>query len=196
MGNRSHARDIRRRRFRWFPQSSYNILLLPLPQAPLATLPNILPSAVPRRVLCLRRRLRQLHKRNQPTRRPRHPNCSSLQDSHRRDILHISLTKPSQFFSEFIASTILMFVIFALKDDSNPGAMGKSGAGQLFPLALFFLIFGLGACFGFVLPSLTSSRPVLPHSKLNVSQVGNRLRNKPSTRLRPASNVLHRRLRS
>ena len=46
-----------------------------------------------------------------------------------------------------------MFVIFALKDDSNPGAMGKSGAGQLFPLALLFLIFGLGACFGFVLPS-------------------------------------------
>ena len=31
---------------------------------------------------------------------------------------------------------------------SNPGAMGKSGAGQFFPLALFFLIFGLGACFG------------------------------------------------
>ncbi|KAF4637313.1 hypothetical protein G7Y89_g771 [Cudoniella acicularis] len=58
------------------------------------------------------------------------------------------LTKASQFFSEFIASTILMFVIFALKDDSNPGAMGKSGAGMLFPLALLFLIFGLGACFG------------------------------------------------
>jgi aquaglyceroporin related protein len=57
-------------------------------------------------------------------------------------------TKTSQFFSEFIASTILMFVIFALKDASNPGAMGKSGAGHLFPLALFFLIFGLGACFG------------------------------------------------
>lgn len=76
------------------------------------------------------------------------------------------MTKAGQFFSEFIASTILMFVIFALKDDrsvappvssesqstnqlcSNPGAMGKSGAGQFFPLALFFLIFGLGACFG------------------------------------------------
>jgi len=58
------------------------------------------------------------------------------------------MTKASQFFSEFIASAILMFVIFALKDDSNPGAMGKSGAGMLFPLALFFLIFGLGACFG------------------------------------------------
>lgn len=42
-----------------------------------------------------------------------------------------------------------MFVIFALKDDSNPGAMGKTGAGAMFPLALFFLIFGLGACFGY-----------------------------------------------
>jgi aquaglyceroporin related protein, other eukaryote len=34
------------------------------------------------------------------------------------------LTKSSQFFSEVIASTILMFVIFALKDDSNIG-VGK-----------------------------------------------------------------------
>lgn len=60
------------------------------------------------------------------------------------------LSKTSQFFSEFVASTILMFVVFALKDDSNPGAMGKSGAGALFPLGLFFLIFGLGAAFGYV----------------------------------------------
>lgn len=52
------------------------------------------------------------------------------------------LTKTGQFFSEFIASTILMFVIFALKDDGN------LGAGNLTPLALFFLIFGIGACFG------------------------------------------------
>ncbi len=73
------------------------------------------------------------------------------------------MTKASQFFSEFIASTILMFVIFALKDDSNPGAMGKTGAGQMFPLALFFLIFGLGACFGYVF----TSRPLLntPHNR-------------------------------
>lgn len=56
------------------------------------------------------------------------------------------LTKASQFFSEFIASTILMFVIFALKDDSNKGQF--SAAGNWFPLGLFFLIFGLGACFG------------------------------------------------
>ena len=57
------------------------------------------------------------------------------------------MTKASQFFSEFIASTILIFVIFALKDNSNPGVMGKSGTRQLFPLALLFL------GFGFVLPS-------------------------------------------
>ena len=31
------------------------------------------------------------------------------------------LKKTSQFFSEFIASTLLMFVIFALKDPSNNG---------------------------------------------------------------------------
>lgn len=49
----------------------------------------------------------------------------------------------SMFFSEFIGSAILMFVIFALKDESN------IGAGKLFPLGLFFLMFGLGACFGF-----------------------------------------------
>ncbi|KAG9855051.1 aquaporin, partial [Aureobasidium melanogenum] len=56
------------------------------------------------------------------------------------------MTKASMFFSEFITSTILMFVIFALKDDTNNGV--SSGGGNWFPLALFFLIFGLGACFG------------------------------------------------
>lgn len=52
------------------------------------------------------------------------------------------MTKTGQFFSEFLASTILMFLIFALKDDGN------LGAGALTPLALFFVIFGIGACFG------------------------------------------------
>jgi aquaglyceroporin related protein len=75
------------------------------------------------------------------------------------------LTKASMFFSEFIASTILIFVIFALKDDSNPGAMGKSGAGPFFPLALLFLIFGLGAGFGYVFPmSHPSPTSLLLHS--------------------------------
>lgn len=52
------------------------------------------------------------------------------------------MTRTGQFFSEFIASCILMFCIYALKDDGN------LGAGPLTPLMLFFLIFGIGACFG------------------------------------------------
>ena len=52
------------------------------------------------------------------------------------------MTRTGMFFSEFIASTILMFLIYALKDDGN------IGAGNLTPLGLFFIIFGIGACFG------------------------------------------------
>ena len=52
------------------------------------------------------------------------------------------LTKTGQFFSEFLASSILMFTIFAIKDDDN------IGTGPLAPLILFFIIFGIGACFG------------------------------------------------
>lgn len=52
------------------------------------------------------------------------------------------LTTTGMFFSEFITSTMLVFVIFALKDDNN------LGAGNLVPLGLFFLIFGLGATLG------------------------------------------------
>ncbi|KPI43432.1 uncharacterized protein AB675_6687 [Cyphellophora attinorum] len=52
------------------------------------------------------------------------------------------MTRTGMFFSEFIASTILMFCIYALKDDGN------IGAGNLTPLGLFFIIFGIGACFG------------------------------------------------
>jgi len=52
------------------------------------------------------------------------------------------MTRTGMFFSEFIASTILMFCIYALKDDGN------LGAGNLTPLGLFFVIFGIGACFG------------------------------------------------
>ncbi|KAF2149321.1 aquaporin [Myriangium duriaei CBS 260.36] len=55
-------------------------------------------------------------------------------------------SKAAQFFSEFVASAILMFVIFALKDDSNNGV--AKGGGNWFPLALFFLMFGIGSCFG------------------------------------------------
>lgn len=38
------------------------------------------------------------------------------------------MTKAGMFFDEFIASTLLMFVIFALKDDSNKGQFSASGA--------------------------------------------------------------------
>jgi MIP family channel proteins len=52
------------------------------------------------------------------------------------------MTRTGMFFSEFTASSILMFCIFALADPNN------IGAGHLMPLCLFFLIFGIGACFG------------------------------------------------
>lgn len=52
------------------------------------------------------------------------------------------MSTTGQFFSEFIASTLLMFLIYCLKDDGN------LGAGILTPLGLFFVIFGIGACFG------------------------------------------------
>lgn len=52
------------------------------------------------------------------------------------------MTTTGQFFSEFVASAILMFCIYALRDDDN------IGSGNLTPLALFFVIFGIGACFG------------------------------------------------
>lgn len=52
------------------------------------------------------------------------------------------MSKTGQFFSEFIASTLLMFLIYALKDDGN------IGAGNLTPLGLFFIIFGIGCAWG------------------------------------------------
>ncbi|PFH55551.1 hypothetical protein XA68_18072 [Ophiocordyceps unilateralis] len=52
------------------------------------------------------------------------------------------MTRTGMFFSEFIASSILQFVIYALLDTDN------LAAGPLLPLCLLFLIFGIGACFG------------------------------------------------
>lgn len=54
------------------------------------------------------------------------------------------MTRTGMFFSEFIASTLLMFLIYALIGDPRKG----TGAGNLVPLGLFFVIFGIGACFG------------------------------------------------
>lgn len=56
------------------------------------------------------------------------------------------MTTGQQFVSEVVASSLLIFVIFALKDESNMGA--AMGSKNWFPLSLFFLIFGIGACFG------------------------------------------------
>ncbi|KAI9049746.1 hypothetical protein LZ554_005898 [Drepanopeziza brunnea f. sp. 'monogermtubi'] len=52
------------------------------------------------------------------------------------------MTRTGMFFSEFIASAILMFCIYSLQDNGN------LGAGNLTPLGLFFVVFGIGACFG------------------------------------------------
>ncbi|KAK0865967.1 glycerol channel [Friedmanniomyces endolithicus] len=49
----------------------------------------------------------------------------------------IFCTYPAAFMTK-----TLMFMIYALKDDGN------IGAGPLTPLGLFFIIFGIGACFG------------------------------------------------
>ncbi|KAJ0104219.1 hypothetical protein J7T55_001706 [Diaporthe amygdali] len=49
------------------------------------------------------------------------------------------MTRSGMFLSEFLSSSLLMFNIFAFVD---------AGAGDLIPLCLFFLIFGIGACFG------------------------------------------------
>lgn len=52
------------------------------------------------------------------------------------------MTRESMFWSEFVASSILIFVIFSLIDPKG------GNAGKHMPIALFFLIFGIGACFG------------------------------------------------
>lgn len=52
------------------------------------------------------------------------------------------MTTTGMFFDELIGSTLLMFLIYVLKDDAN------LGAGPLTPLGLFFIIFGIGACWG------------------------------------------------
>ena len=52
------------------------------------------------------------------------------------------MTRTGMVFSEIIASSILMIGIYAINDENN------IPAGDLAPIALFFLIFGLGAAFG------------------------------------------------
>lgn len=89
MGTRSNARNLRRRRLRRFPKPCHNILLLLLPQTPLAPLPHLLPRAIPRRLLRFRRRVRKLPKRNKQFRRPWDPHCAAGDDGHRWYFLHV-----------------------------------------------------------------------------------------------------------
>lgn len=49
------------------------------------------------------------------------------------------ISTKGQFFSEFLSSAILMFCLFALVD---------AGVGNMLPIFLVFLIFGIGAAFG------------------------------------------------
>lgn len=49
------------------------------------------------------------------------------------------LSAYGQFFSEFLSSAIMMFCVFSLVD---------AGLGNMLPLFLLFLIFGIGASFG------------------------------------------------
>ena len=52
------------------------------------------------------------------------------------------MTRTGMFFSEFLASSVLMFTVFGLLDENN------IGAGNLTPLVLMFVVLGIGACFG------------------------------------------------
>lgn len=52
------------------------------------------------------------------------------------------LSAVGQFFSEVISTAILIICLFAIGDEKN------NPAGDLGPLIIFFLIFGLGAAFG------------------------------------------------
>lgn len=90
MGSRCYARNICRRRLRWFPEPSCNLLLLPLSQATLETISHLLRRPSPRRFRRIRSRLCQLHQRNQPSRRPRNPHRTPFKNGYRGHLLHIS----------------------------------------------------------------------------------------------------------
>lgn len=51
------------------------------------------------------------------------------------------ISRSSQFFDQFLGSGLLVFIIFALKDDTNKGKFVASGA--WFPLCLFFTLVSL-----------------------------------------------------
>ena len=96
------------------------------------------------------------------------------------------MTRTGMFFSEFIASSILMFCIYALNDDGNMG-MGKYS-----PIGLFFLIFGIGACFG----ELRPQSAILVNIANESCRLGDRIRNESCPRLWTSLDELYAWLRS
>lgn len=52
------------------------------------------------------------------------------------------LTKGGQFYDEFVGTALLLFCLYALLDDGN------IGAGNLTPLGLFIIVYGIGSSFG------------------------------------------------
>jgi aquaglyceroporin related protein len=95
------------------------------------------------------------------------------------------MTRTGMFFSEFIASSILMFCIYALNDDGNMG-MGKYS-----PIGLFFLIFGIGACFG---ESILQS-PMPANVADESCRLGDGIRHESCPRFWTSLDELHARLR-
>ena len=103
------------------------------------------------------------------------------------------MTKTGQFFSEFIASTLLMFLIYALKDDGN------IGAGPLTPLGLFFIIFGIGGesffLKGFGIASHRHFRTCMSTDTIfSLLWMGNRLCDQSGSRFRSSADVVSCRL--
>ena len=69
------------------------------------------------------------------------------------------MTRTGMFFSEIVSSTILMFMIYALKDEGN------IGAGPLIPLCLFFVMVRHPqsiSCFPLFVTSTDSGNSKLP----------------------------------
>ena len=55
--------------------------------------------------------------------------------------------KSTQAIGILLPSTLMTLVVSALKDDYNNGV--DQAGGNFFPLAMFFLFYGLGVAFGF-----------------------------------------------
>ncbi|KAF2465504.1 aquaporin-like protein [Lindgomyces ingoldianus] len=131
------------------PQPRYHVFKLFVQTTSLEAVSDVFPGPGPRRVLCIRvciytnylNAINNVEGHGIRTVPPSPKATAGIFCTYPQPFM----IRAGQFFSELIASTLLMFVIFALKDLSNNG-VPKSD--KWFPLCLFFLIFGLGACFG------------------------------------------------